>query len=311
MSGETVFIVCPCFNENETVIRFISELESVISKLPDSFRVVIVDDSSTDNTLSLLKAVSPKSSNVRIDVLSLRYNLGHQGAIYQGLLYCMREQAQRVIVMDADGEDDPAAIPKLITMRDYDLVHVVRGKRKENFIFRFSYMIYKSLFKLITNRVMNFGNYCMLNRRILESVASTSFIHFAAHLSKLKTHASSIQIDRRQRLDGKSKMSLTGLIHHAFKSFVEYAEELLMIFLRLFVILFILFSLLIVYIIYLKLFTDKAILGWASTLSIGLMNAGIISVGFFVIGVLLLHLSQHRTRNAQSEIYDVIELPNK
>ena len=311
MSEEPVFIVCPCFNENETVVRFVRELETVVAPLPRSFRLVIVDDSSTDNTLELLKALLPQVPNVRINILSLRYNVGHQGAIYQGLIYCQRENAQQVIVMDADGEDDPSAIRKLITMTDYDIVHVVRGKRKENFIFRFSYMIYKSLFKLITNRVMNFGNYCMLSRRVLESVTATSFIHFAAHLSKLKTHASSIQIDRRKRIDGTSKMSLTGLIHHAFKSFVEYAEELLMIFLRLFVILFILFSLLILYIIYLKLFTDKAILGWASTLSIGLMNAGIITVGFFVIGVLLLHLSQHRTRNAQNEIYEVIDLPGK
>ncbi len=299
-------ILCPCYNEGETILKFAKEVFSILKTLTYQFDLIIVDDASNDETPALLKAFKNETIENNITILQLTYNLGHQGAIYQGLLYLHEKKYDYAIIMDSDGEDDPVAIKSLINYLSFDIVHVVRGKRKESLFFKISYFIYKIIFKIITKKDMNFGNYCMINKKIISSLVDTSFIHLAAHLSKLRVNSTRITSNRQKRIDGKSKMSLNSLIFHAFKSFIEYAEELLMLFLRMFVILFIIFLCSIVYIVYLKVFTQKAILGWASNLSANFFNAAILSIGFFVIGILLLNLSQFKNSNKQKK-FDVID----
>jgi glycosyltransferase involved in cell wall biosynthesis len=297
-----VTIITPCFNENVTVIAFLHEVVEVVKDLPFKFTIVVVDDASTDNTLKLLQEFEPDAQNVTMQILKLRYNSGHQGAIYQGLLFARDMDCNKFIVMDSDGEDDPEAIRELVQVDDYKIVNVIRGRRKENFTFRFSYHIYKIIFNLITGRVMNFGNYCMIDKDILQSATGTSFVHFAAYLSKHRVEAKKIIYNRRKRIDGKSKMNLTSLVHHAFKSFIEYAEDFLMIFLKLFLFIAIVFIGMICYVLYKKIFTNEAILGWASTLSASLFTTAIICLGFFVIGILLLNILS-KNKSANHEIF--------
>jgi len=145
----------------------------------------------------------------------------------------------------------------------------------------------------------------MINQKVMKIIANNSFIHLAAYLSRLKLKSTSVISDRRHRHAGKSRMTTVDLIHHAFRSFVEYAEEMVMVFLRLFAILFLLFLITIGYILYLKFFTTKAILGWTSTLGIGLLTSALVCIGFFVIGMLLLNFS-HGRRRAPVPIYKIV-----
>ena len=304
---ERIAIITPCYNENHTIVRFLEQLEGTLANLPHHFTVVVVDDCSTDDTLPLLYQFDFKTRNLSLNIISLRFNLGHQGAIYQGLLYCQGLDAEKFIVMDADGEDDPIAILDIILEDEADIVHVVRGKRNEGLFFRIAYYFYKLLFRIITNKNMNFGNYCMINRKILNAAIHTSFIHFAAYLSKIKANHAYITHNRQKRIGGHSKMNAGSLVSHAFKSLTEYAESLLLIFLKLFIILAISFSGLIFYILYQKLFTDNAILGWASTMSVGLFNTALIAIGFYVIGILLLNIAHNRNQSFKDPVYQQVE----
>jgi len=303
-----IAIVTPCFNEGRTVIALLNELESVLKTQPGEFRIVVVDDCSQDNTLQLLQQFSfANSSNLSLHVISLKFNLGHQGAIYQGLLYADTLPVTNVIVMDSDGEDDPAAIPTILQQKEADIVKVKRGKRKESLQFRIFYIFYKLLFRSITGQVLDFGNFSMISKIVLERVQYTSFIHYPAFLLKQKATKTSIVWDRNKRLDGKSKMSFTGLFFHAFKSLIEFAEELLMLFVKIFIV--ILFVLLIVVgdILYQKFIAHTAVLGWSSTLAIGLLNLAMICFGFFILGVMMLNLIHQQNRKTYKEIYTVIK----
>ncbi len=254
--NKNVVIVAPCYNENITCIKFLEQLESYISLLPYNFVVVIANDCSSDNTIELLSDFRFKSQNITLRILELDFNVGHQKAIYQGLLYAKTIEADKFIVLDSDGEDDPKAIKELLEIKEsanVDIVHVARLKRKEALSFRLFYMMYKLLFSFLTGKNLNFGNYCLFNRKTLNIILHHSFIHFAAFLSKQRLKSKTIFYDRQKRLDGQSKMKFSNLIHHAFKSFVEYAEDSLLIFLKLSVVLFILFSLTIFYILYVKI----------------------------------------------------------
>lgn len=297
-----IAIITPCFNENLTVIAFLKELNQIVSSLPFHFTLVVVDDASTDDTLEMLQAFQPIASNVDLQILTLKFNSGHQGAIYQGMLFARNLPCKKFIIMDSDGEDDPAAIKELVYLENLKIVNVVRGKREESLLFRLSYQIYKLFFNVITGRRMNFGNYCMIDKGILTSASYTSFVHLAAYLSKQRVETAKLVYNRRKRLDGSSKMNLTSLVHHAFKSFIEYAEDFLMMFLKLFILIALAIAGLISIILYKKFISHEAILGWASNLSVGLFNTALICLGFFIIGILLLNISA-KTRITNAENY--------
>lgn len=305
--NKTIAIITPCFNENVTIIKFLEELESVLCKLSFKFKIIVVDDASTDNTQELLRNFRPKSENLKLTVLNLKFNVGHQQAIYQGLLYAQKLTSDKFIIMDSDGEDDPHAICELLKCEDHDIVHVSRGKRRESISFKIFYKFYKMIFKIVTGKNIDFGNYCMINRKTLDIIIYNSFIHFAAYLSKQQVKRSKIIFDRKKRIDGRSKMNLSSLIYHAFKAFIEYAEDFIKVFLGMFVIIFIIFLGMITFVIFQKLFTDNAILGWASVLCIGLFNTAIICLGFFSIGILLLNILTKRNKKTDDSIYEKME----
>ncbi len=306
VQSKKIAILMPCYNENHVIVKFLDELFASIPTDSHQFEVFIVDDKSQDNTVELLVGYIKANPDKHIILLELDYNVGHQAAIYQGLLHIRNLPFDNVIILDSDGEDDPRAIDDLLNLTDYDIVHVARKKRKEGILFQLSYLLYKLIFLIITGRLMNIGNYTMIKGSCLSVVTSKPFVHFAAHLSKLKCSRSEIAWNRRERIDGKSKMNFKSLAYHGFYSLAEYAEDLLFTFLKLFVFLFLAFSLSICYVLYEKLFTTKAILGWTSILSVSLFNGCLLCIGFFVIGLLLLNLSHQERSYFKRKIYKIV-----
>jgi polyisoprenyl-phosphate glycosyltransferase len=223
----SVTIITPCYNEQDTVIRFLLSLEQELISLPYRFTIVVVNDSSTDNTLELLKKFSFSSPDISLEVINLKFNAGHQAAIYQGFLFARSLPGHHYIVMDADGEDAPSVIPKLLALKENDIVNVVRGQRHESVLFRSCYFIYKALFRLATGKQMNFGNFCLINRAVMERAIDTNFSHLAAFLSKQKCHRQYIVAAKQARLGGASKMGFRKHMQHAVRSFDEYGMLLI------------------------------------------------------------------------------------
>lgn len=299
MNDQHIAIIAPCYNEGAVAVRFVEELEQVLARLPQRFTVVMVDDASTDDTLERIQSFRPSAVNVQVQTISLAYNMGHQEAIYQGLQYASSLVAQRFIVMDSDGEDDPGAIAELVGITDVPIVFVARGKRSEPIGFKLGYWTYKLVFRLFAGRSISFGNYSMIDARVLEAVLDRSFTHYAAFLSRQHVASRIIMRDRRPRIDGSSKMNFRSLSVHAFRALVEYSEEVLSTFLRGFIWLSIVFLLSFLTIIGIKLFTSWAIPGWASILSVSLFNSMLLCLGFFAIGLLLVNTAQRRERSGR------------
>jgi polyisoprenyl-phosphate glycosyltransferase len=296
MQQEHIALVAPCYNEGEVAIRFLREVEQVVSATDARWTLIMVDDASTDQTLQLLNSYKTSAPNVSLRTISVAYNMGHQEAIYQGLLSASTTDATHFVVMDSDGEDDPQALVDLLRRKDHSIVFVARGKRTESLLFRLGYKGYRLLFRLITGRPISFGNYSMIDRRVLEAVLDRSFIHYAAFLSRQRARSTLITFDRRKRIDGRSKMSFKSLSMHAFKALIEYSEEVLLLFLKAFIGLAVVFLFSLITIVSIKLFTDSAIPGWASTLSVSLFNSMLICLGFFATGLLLVNTAQRRER---------------
>jgi polyisoprenyl-phosphate glycosyltransferase len=194
----------------------------VLDALPYSFRVIVVNDGSTDDTLPLLEQFQFNSAHITYDIVKLDINEGHQAAIYEGFLHALRFPGDHFIVMDCDGQDPPTLIPALLAQKDAPIVHVVRNGRPESVFFKFGYYCYKALFRMLTGRQMNYGNFCLVNRAVATKAVVDHFTHLAAFLSRQEDSKSHIVAERGKRLGGKSKMGFRKLLRHAASSFAEY-----------------------------------------------------------------------------------------
>ena len=234
-------ILIPCFNENVTILYLLDIIRKVLPKTNFLFRIIVVDDGSTDNTLQLLLDYKVNKNLQYLDILSLEFNHGHQKAIYQGVLYACEMNIDNLIIMDGDGEDNPEIIVEIIKYTTYDVLFVKRGRRRNNICFLLLYYLYRAIFFIITSRKLRIGNFCMINKKTIDNIAQTGFIHLGAKLLKLKCNTKYIAYNKSKRLGGKSKMSFSKLVIHAIHSFAEFAEEMIYIILILTVIFSLLF----------------------------------------------------------------------
>jgi glycosyltransferase involved in cell wall biosynthesis len=121
-------IVVPVFNEEENVEPLIREIHSVVSSLEKSYEIIVVDDGSRDGTFTLLSRLY--QSQPTLHVIRLKRNFGQTAALAAGLAYA---QGEIVVLMDGDGQNDPADIPALLAKIEQgnDLVVGWRFERQD------------------------------------------------------------------------------------------------------------------------------------------------------------------------------------
>jgi len=127
-------IVLPVYNEAGSLPSLISELTAVLGQLGRSYEIVAVDDGSSDDSVAVLRRLQEQEPCLRI--VQFRRNFGQTAAFAAGFDYA---QGAVIITMDADGQNDPADIPRLLEVMDvgdYDLVNGWRQNRKEPFLTR-------------------------------------------------------------------------------------------------------------------------------------------------------------------------------
>ena len=132
-------VVIPLYNEEEVIEECVRRVEGVCNELDGDYEVIFVNDGSADRTVELTQKACEK--NPKIKLISFSRNFGHQIAITAGM---DNAAGDAVIVMDADLQDPPETIPKLIEKYNegYDVVYAVRSKRKG-----------ESAFKKLTSKV--------------------------------------------------------------------------------------------------------------------------------------------------------------
>jgi glycosyltransferase involved in cell wall biosynthesis len=129
-----ISVVLPVYNEAGSLPDLISEITEVLGQLGRPYEVVAVDDGSSDNSVEVLCRLQEDEPNLR--VVEFRRNFGQTAAFDAGFDYARGEV---IVTMDADGQNDPADVPRLLEVMekgDYDLVNGWRKDRKEPFLTR-------------------------------------------------------------------------------------------------------------------------------------------------------------------------------
>jgi glycosyltransferase involved in cell wall biosynthesis len=128
-------IIIPVYNEEESLELLQEAIGQSLANLPElTWEVIYVDDGSTDNSVAVLEKMAANQPQ-SIRVVEFRRNFGQTAAIAAGIDYA---DGEVVILMDADLQNDPADIPKMLQLIEegYDLVSGWRVKRQDTFITR-------------------------------------------------------------------------------------------------------------------------------------------------------------------------------
>jgi polyisoprenyl-phosphate glycosyltransferase len=223
-------ILIPNYNDWPSLELHIRNLDEVMKAHQIEADLLIVDDGSTIPPGEALGNTIHQSMR-RLEILRLRRNLGHQRAIAIGLAYVEAHfPGPAVVVMDADGEDDPGDVPRLIQKcRDEAFEKIVfaeRTRRSESIVFRVFYELYKTLHVLLTGIHVRVGNFSVIPRARLQSlvVVSELWNHYAAAAFKSRQPLCLVPTLRAHRLDGRSTMNFVDLVAHGLSAISVYGE---------------------------------------------------------------------------------------
>ena len=110
---EKVSVIVPCYNEQEALPYFIREIQDVANSLKQDydFEILFVNDGSKDKTLTLLRQYAEADS--RVIYFSFSRNFGKEAAMYAGFCHASGDY---VAVMDADMQDPPSLLPKMLQL---------------------------------------------------------------------------------------------------------------------------------------------------------------------------------------------------
>jgi dolichol-phosphate mannosyltransferase len=127
-SMSALSVVVPILNEEQSLPKLLEALTDVLSSLPHPFEIILVNDGSTDGSMSVLRTFSATRPEVK--VVDFRRNYGQTAALMAGIDHASNDV---VVMMDADLQNDPADIPRLLAKLDegYDVVSGWRQDRKD------------------------------------------------------------------------------------------------------------------------------------------------------------------------------------
>ncbi len=276
-NGGEVVVLIPVYNDWASLQLLLPALDSALGAHFRTADVLIVDDGSITPEPDVEPEQQPFTALGRIDVLRLRRNLGHQRAIAIGLAYVEeRSSATAVVVMDGDGEDDPADVPRLLERLDDTgggmIVFAERARRSESLGFRFFYALFKLVHVLLTGRGVRVGNFSAIPRKRLASLVVVAEVwnHYAAAVFRSRQPHCLVPTHRARRLRGRSSMNFVSLVTHGLSAISVYSD---VVGVRLLVVSLMLAGLMLGGIagaVIVRLATSWAIPGWAST-TVGLL----------------------------------------
>jgi glycosyltransferase involved in cell wall biosynthesis len=224
-------ILIPVFDDWASLSLLLPQIDEELAKNSRNASVILVDDGSVQPS-SNLTVTRDFSSITSIDVLSLTRNIGHQRALAIGLSYvAMQRPCRAVIVMDADGEDLPSDIPRLLMAFEADganrIVFAKRTRRSEGFAFTLFYRLYRLAHRLMTGIRVEVGNFSVIPYASLRKLAVVSEMwnHYAAAVVHAKFPTLLVPTVRGTRLAGRSTMNFVSLVGHGLSAMSVFSDK--------------------------------------------------------------------------------------
>jgi len=208
-----ISIVIPVYNEEDNVWLLYDNLEPVLSKLGINYEVILVDDGSSDGTYNKLRQLHEKNNHFKI--IKFRRNFGQTQAMRAGFDFA---SGSIIITLDADLQNDPEDIPKILEKMDegYDIVSGWRKNRKDKVLRRFPSAIANKIISVLFGiRLHDYG--CTLKayrKEVLDNIELYGEMHryIPAIASWMGVRVAEIPVNHRARKFGKAKYGISRTI---------------------------------------------------------------------------------------------------
>ena len=210
---ERLSIILPAYNERGNIAPLLEEIAAVVANLPCPTEVIIVDDGSTDGTFVEAEQTAPTLSPPldAVVLVRLNRNYGQTVATAAGILHATGDV---IVIMDADRQNDPADIPRLLAklQEGFDVVSGWRKERKDKWTRVFPSKVANALISWVTGvKVHDLG--CSLRAYkawVLQALVREGLNHryMPIYCASKGAQIAEIVVNHRPRLIGQSKYGL-------------------------------------------------------------------------------------------------------
>ncbi len=225
LSPPTYSIVVPIYNEADTIPEMYRRMSAVLDGLDAPSELILINDGSRDNSLDLMRELAARDP--RLKVISFSRNFGHQIAITAGIDHAVGEA---VVVIDADLQDPPEAIPDLIQAwkGGAELVYAVRAERKgETFFKRITASFFYRLIAGMTDLKipLDSGDFRLMDRKVVEALKQVREQHrFMRGLSVwVGFKQAGVPYVRHERFAGATKYPLRKMVRFATDGITSFS----------------------------------------------------------------------------------------
>ena len=229
--NKILYIVIPCYNEEDVLLLTSEKLEQKLNKLINNkiisnlSRVMFVDDGSKDQTWNIIFNLANKTI---FRGVKLSRNVGHQKALLAGL-YEASTKADIIISMDADLQDDIDVIDEMIAKNkdNYEIVYGVRSDRKkDSFIKRVTVQLYYKFLKFLgVEIVYNHADCRLMSKRAVQALKEFKEVNLFLRgiVPLLGFNSTIVYYERQKRLAGKTKYSFKKMFSLAFEGITSFS----------------------------------------------------------------------------------------
>lgn len=298
-------VICPCYNEEESVELFHQE----VMKNTDFFRekgleleIMFVDDGSRDGTLAEIKKLRERDE--RVHFVSFSRNFGKEAAMYAGL---EKARGDYAVIMDVDLQDPPSLLPEMYSYIEegYDSVATRRVTRKgeppiRSFFARRFYGLMKMISK--TEIVDGARDYRLMTRQMVDAILSMGeYNRFTKGIyGWVGFRTKWLEYENVERARGETKWNFWKLLLYSIEGITAFSTAPLSIAAFVGALFCLIAFAMIIFIIVRKMIFGDPVSGWPSLVCIILMTGG---VQFFCTGILGQYLAKTYLEVKKRPIY--------
>jgi glycosyltransferase involved in cell wall biosynthesis len=265
-------IVVPCYNEEEVLPETVKRLSDLLDRMvlagqvQKSSRIYFVDDGSKDRTWAMVEELS--QMNTYVAGIKLSRNRGHQNALLAGLFTA---EGDVLVSVDADLQDDIEVIAEMVThfASGVDIVYGVRDDRSRDSFFKRASALgfYRLMSKLGAESVYNHADFRLMSRRAVEALMQfrevNLFLRGMVPLVGFKSVV--VKYNRSVRFAGVSKYPLRKMIALALDAVTSFSVIPLRLITLVGFSVFVLSCFVVLWTLWIRFLTARAVPGWAST----------------------------------------------
>jgi glycosyltransferase involved in cell wall biosynthesis len=288
-----LYIAVPCYNEEEALQNCTDELLIRLNTLTQSQKIslqsqiLFIDDGSQDRTWTLIQESSKNHPN--ISGIKLSQNKGHQNALIAGLQESLSANADMVISIDADLQDDTEVIEQMIDhyLQGTEIVYGVREERSQDTFFKriSANLFYKLMTRMGVPHIENHADFRLLGSKALTALQAypEKNLYLRGLIPLLGYSSSKVFYSRKARTAGESKYPLSKMLSLAIEGITSFSVTPLRLVMILGLGLSLLAGFFLIYTLFLH-FSGQTIPGWPSLIIAILLVGGIQTFCIGIIG---------------------------